>query len=206
MHQVCLRCSFISRLQDTVSECDRADIFHSANAIFWTINHVILCKGEVVAEEGSVESNSFCYSSKDLFVVDLIKLALADEDSHLSRSICCLVNDLREFTCAEAVDIGAYRWTLFEVPQDALLFLEKPIKVAFSNNLLSFLRSYLLLFNDCLFAIRYDVPVRRGDDDGKFKRSSHAWLIKTGEEAMAEVRLTVRKDVNLLIFRILVEM
>ena len=166
MHQVCLRCSFISRFQDPVSKSNRADIFHSANAIFWTIYHVILCKREVVAEEISVESYSLCNSSKDLFVVYLIKLALADEDTHLSRSICCLVDDLCEFTRAETVDIGANWRTLFEVPKDALLFLEKPIEVAFSNNLLSLLRSYLLLFNDCLFAIRYDVPVRRGDDDG----------------------------------------
>ena len=121
MNQVCLSCSFISRFQNSVSECDRADIFHSANAEFRTVYHVILCKREIVSEESSVESNALCNRSKYLFVVDLIELALADEDSHLSWCISCLVNDLSEFTCAETVNVRTYRWTLVEVPQDALI-------------------------------------------------------------------------------------
>ena len=121
VNQICLRCPLIIRLQDSVSEGDRTDIFHRTNAKLWNVNHVVLCKGEVIAKKCSVESNSLLNNFKDLSMVNLIEFALADKDSHLSRCIMCLVNDLCEFTGTETVDVRAYRRTLLEVPQDALI-------------------------------------------------------------------------------------
>ena len=56
-----------------------------------------------------------------------------------------------------------------------------------------------------LSRIANDFPGLLRRDDRKFKRRSYTWLIEAREKSMAKERLQMRKNVDLTIFRVFIE-
>lgn len=145
MHLVGRHGPFIGWLQHIVSEGDRADVLHSADAELGHVDHIILGEGEILAEELIVKPDSFADQLEHFRCVKVLSFTLSGEDSHRGGCISCRVLYFDEITRTEAVDVRANRRTLFEIPEVPIS--RQQVELTLADDALGLRRPNLSLFD-----------------------------------------------------------
>ena len=137
VHQISSIGSLIRGFQDPICESYGANVLHGANPELRHVDHVVFGEGKVVSKELAVEVNTLLNRAEDLSRVEVVKLALGDEDSHRRRYNWCFILNDSIVTCTDAVNIRANRRAFFEVPKISIS-AAWTLKVVFFHDALGF--------------------------------------------------------------------